>query len=168
MVLKGDVPWSTHTPSLRMRGFGSLPSQGWLPSSWTNKACVPRVPVFPINTPCFGQELISGSQCSLGSPWWPRGQHLGGSIVFPFENIILLGPGTPSTFKAPHPSPHPIAFISMQAQTAQTQGDCSLCMLRVGGWEQAAHTPWQAQAAERLACPTLCPQTSSVHQPTLL
>lgn len=108
MVLKGDVPWSTHTPSFRMRGFGSPPSQGWLPSSWTNKACVPRVPVFPINTPSFGQELISGSQCSLGSPWWPRGQHLGGSIVFPFENIILLGPGTPSTFKTPlsQPPPH--------------------------------------------------------------
>lgn len=151
-----------------MCGFGFPPSQGQLPSSWTNKACVPRVPVFPINTPSFGQELISEVQCPVGSPWWPQGQHLEGSIVFPFENIIFLGPRTPSSFKAPHPSPHPVAFISTQAQAAQTQGDCSLCMLRVGGWERAAHTPWQAQAAERLACPTLCPQTGSVHPPTLL
>lgn len=36
-------------------------------------------------------------------------------------------------------------------------------MLRVGGWEQAAHTPWQAQATGRLALPRpvspdrLCP-----------
>lgn len=119
-------------------------------------------------TPGIGQELVSDSGCSGGSPWWPQSQHLGGSIVSSFEDIIPLGPGTPSTFKAPHPSPHPLAFISMQAQAAQTQGDCSLCMLRVGGWEQAAHTPWQAQAAERLACPTLWPQTGSVHPPTLI
>lgn len=165
---QGDGLLSIHTPSLRMCGFGFPPSQGWLPSSWTNMACVPRVPVVPINTPSFGQELISVFWGLVGSPWWPRGQHLGGSIVFLFENIVFLGPGTPSTFKAPHPSPHPVAFISMQAQAALTQGDCSLCMLRVGGWEQAAHTPWQAQAAEKLACPTLCPQTGSVHPPTLL
>lgn len=118
--------------------------------------------------PGIGQELVSDSGCSGGSPWWPQSQHLGGSIVSSFEDIIPVGPGTPSTFKAPHPSPHPLAFISMQAQAAQTQGDCSLCMLRVGGWEQAAHTPWQAQAAERLACPTLWPQTGSVHPPTLI
>lgn len=36
-------------------------------------------------------------------------------------------------------------------------------MLRAGGWEQAAHTPWQAQATGRLAVPhpvspdKLCP-----------
>lgn len=139
-----------------------------LPSPWTNKACVPRVPVFPINTLSFGQELSLAFSVQWGHPGGLRANIWEGLLFFPFESIIFLGPGTPSSFKAPHPSPHPVAFISTQAQAAQTQGDCSLCMLRVGGWERAAHTPWQAQAAERMACPTLCPQTGSVHPPTLL
>lgn len=108
-------------------------------------------------------NLSSSLHSFLGLPSFLQGQHLGpyfSHLKVPYS-LWALEPHQPP--KHPHPSPHPPAFISMQAQAAQTQGDCSSCMLRVGGWEQAAHTPWQAQATGRLALPRpvspdrLCP-----------
>jgi hypothetical protein len=78
-----------------------------LPSPWTNKACVPRVPVFPINTLSFGQELSLAFSVQWGHPGGLRANIWEGLLFFPFESIIFLGPGTPSCFKAPLSQPPP-------------------------------------------------------------
>lgn len=91
--------------------------------------------------------------CLLGLFLLPQGPHLG---PYPFPI-----PRPPSPSAPQHPlhlrgapsQPPPLGFISMQTQAAQTQEDCSSCVLGVGGWEQAAHTPWQAQATGGPALP---------------
>ena len=140
----------------------------------TNRARVLRGPPSPTkHSPKPGTprslDFSASPHCLLGLFSLPQGQHLG---PYPFSisrssSPSGLGPSTLSTSNAPPPSPHPLGFISMQAQAAQTQGDCSSCVLRVGGWEQAAHTPWQPQATGRLALPRPsyphhCPASASI------
>lgn len=59
-------------------------------------------------TPGIGQELVSDSGCSGGVTLVASEQAPGGGpIVSSFEDIIPLGSGTPSTFKAPLSQPPP-------------------------------------------------------------
>lgn len=167
----GPAPWGVglegcvqgQLPSLLPEcGPRSPPSPGCSPSCWTIRACVPRGPPSPQRAlPSPGLPGSSTSTPALPVSWGDPlclGASTWDPILLPSE-----GPGTLSVSKAPPPQPPPPAFISMQAQAAQTQGDCSSRMLRAGGWEQAAHTPRQAQATGRLALPhpvspdKLCP-----------
>lgn len=106
--------------------------------------CPPRVLSFSYKElldqrPWSGVDLWL-SLFSGGHPGGVRVNTWGGLLFLHLRTLSPLGPGTSSTFKEPLSQPPPPAFISMQAQAAQTQGDCSLCMPRVGGWELGPHT----------------------------
>lgn len=156
-----------------------LPTKpGWLPSCGTNKACVPRGP----SSSC--KELIDPRHWSGVDLWLSlfsgvtlvasgpaRGGGRGSSIVSPFEDIIPLGPGTPSTFKAPLSQPPPPSLHQHAGSGCpNTRGLFSLHAQGGGLGASGPHTlagPGRREAGlpHPVSPDRLCPPSYSHHCP---